>query len=216
MYMKIQKVSQIDLIKYISKLDEELNNERTREILYGEYLKNTGKSTRKTKTDKRYVVIAALTRDNFRTNIGDTTVWRVLKVKEKSKGIFDEMLAGDIAIKEAYYKAYPPKQDEDSTATITSASNPSIISATQSDISPELTGSDTGNTQQANNEDDKGAIPDFSSDDDILDTIKGIHQELQQNPSNHLSNKNLRKIDGELFALRQAIVRLMRENEGEE
>ena len=212
--MKIQKVSQIDLVKYISELDEELNNERTREILYGEYLKNTGKSTRKTKTDKRYVVIAALTRDNFRTNIGDTTVWRVLKVKEKSKDIFEEMLAGNIAIKEAYYKAYPPKQDESTTAA-SSASNSSTSSVIQSDVSPESIGSDTRNTQQESNEDNKGAIPDFSSDDDILDTIKGIHQELQQNPSNHLSNRNLREIDGELFALRQAIVRLMRENEGE-
>ena len=212
--MKIQKVSQIDLVKYISELDEELNNERTREILYGEYLKNTGKSTRKTKTDKRYVVIAALTRDNFRTNIGDTTVWRVLKVKEKSKEIFEEMAEGDIAIKEAYYKAYPPKQDESTTAA-SSASNSSTSSVIQSDVSPELTGSDTENAQQASNEDNKEEIPDFSSDDDILDTIKGIHQELQQNPSNHLSNRNLREIDGELFALRQAIVRLMRENEGE-
>ena len=212
--MKIQKVSQIDLVKYISELDEELNNERTREILYGEYLKNTGKSTRKTKTDKRYVVIAALTRDNFRTNIGDTTVWRVLKVKEKSKDIFEEMLAGNIAIKEAYYKAYPPKQDESTTAA-SSASNSSTSSVIQSDVSPESIGSDTRNTQQESNEDNKGAIPDFSSDDDILDTIKGIHQELQQNPSNHLSNRNLREIDGELFALRQAIVRLMRENERE-
>lgn len=212
--MKIQKVSQIDLVKYISELDEELNNERTREILYGEYLKNTGKSTRKTKTDKRYVVIAALTRDNFKTNIGDTTVWRVLKVKEKSKDIFEEMLAGDIAIKEAYYKAYPPKQDESTTAA-SSASNSSTSSVIQSDVSPELTGSDTGNAQQASNEDNKEEIPDFSSDNNILDVIKGIHQELQQNPSNHLNNRNLREIDGELFALRQAIVRLMRENEGE-
>ena len=212
--MKIQKVSQIDLVKYISELDEELNNERTREILYGEYLKNTGKSTRKTKTDKRYVVIAALTRDNFRTNIGDTTVWRVLKVKEKSKEIFEEMVEGDIAIKEAYYKAYPPKQDESTTAA-SSASNPSNSSVIQADVSPELAGSDTGNAQQESNEDNKGAIPDFSSDDNILDVIKGIHQELQQNPSNHLNNRNLREIDGELFALRQAIVRLMRENEGE-
>lgn len=213
--MKIQKISQIDLVKYISELDEELNNERTREILYGEYLKNTGKSTRKTKTDKRYVVIAALTRDNFRTNIGDTTVWRVLKVKEKSKEIFEEMAEGDIAIKEAYYKAYPPKQDRSSTATISSASNSATNSVIQSDGFPESIGSDTRNTQQESNEDNKGAIPDFSSDDDILDAIKGIHRELQQNPSNHLNNRNLREIDGELFALRQAIVRIMRENEGE-
>ena len=88
-------------------------------------------------------------------------------------------------------------------------------SVNQSDVSPESIGSDTRNTQQESNEDNKGAIPDFSSDDNILDVIKGIHQELQQNPSNHLNNRNLREIDGELFALRQAIVRLMRENEGE-
>lgn len=210
--MKIQKVSQIDLVKYIDELDEKLNNERVREILYGEYLKNTGKNTRKTKTDKRYVVIAALTRDNFRTKIGDTTVWRVLKVKKKSKELFEQMQAGNMSIKEAYYKAYP-QNDESNSMPNEHASKSANDSVITSDTISEAIESDTGNTPQSNDENDNGWIPDFASDDDILGVIKEIHQELQQNNSNHLNNRKLREIDGELFALRKMIVRLMGENE---
>ena len=210
--MKIQKVSQIDLVKYIDELDEKLNNERVREILYGEYLKNTGKNTRKTKTDKRYVVIAALTRDNFRTKIGDTTVWRVLKVKEKSKELFEQMQEGDMSIKEAYYKAYPQK-DESSDVTNEQTGKSANDSVISSDTISKTNESDTGCTPQANDGNNNGWIPDFASDDDILGVIKKIHQELQQNGSNHFNNRKLREIDGELFALRKSIVRLMGENE---
>ena len=89
-FVKIQKVSQIELVKYIDELDEKLNDKKIKDILYKQYL-NSNKNTRKTKTDKRYKIIAALTRDNFDTQIGDTTVWRILKIKGKSKKAFEEI-----------------------------------------------------------------------------------------------------------------------------
>ena len=204
--MKIQKVSQIDLVQYIDELDEKLNNKKVRDILYDEYIENLGKNTRKTKTDKRYVVIAALTRDNFKTQIGDTTVWRVLKVKKKSKKIFDEMKAGDIAIKEAYYKAYPNKSEKKSNDDFLSTPNNKIIESNPIDM-------------KASEHENKKIVDvlafDFSSDDDILNMMDELKQELQSNKSNHLNNAKLREIDGELFTLRKMIAKIMEYNDQE-
>lgn len=207
MYMRIQKVSQIDLVKYIDELDEKLNNKKVRDILYNEYLKSTGKNTRKTKTDKRYVVIAALTRDNFRTQIGDTTVWRVLKVKKKSKKIFEEMKDGDIAIKEAYYKAYPVEQKKKNDVTSDGVSGATVVKTGESNsTSVKIT---NHKAEQISN----NSSLNFSSDDEILDMIKMMKVELEQNMSNHLNNTRLREIDGELFALRKVIAKIMEYND---
>lgn len=203
--MKIQKVSQIDLVQYIDELDEKLNNKKVRDILYDEYIENSGKNTRKTKTDKRYVVIAALTRDNFKTQIGDTTVWRVLKVKKKSKKIFGEMKAGDIAIKEAYYKAYPSMSEKNNDDSLDTP-NDEII---------ELNPIDVKIGERENKKRDEGLMFDFSSDDDILNMMEELKRELQSNKSNHLNNAKLREIDGELFALRKAIAKIMEYNDQE-
>ena len=208
-YMKIQKVSQIDLVHYIDELDEKLNNKRVREILYNEYLKHNGKNTRKTKADKRYVVIAALTRDNFKTQIGDTTVWRVLKVKEKSKSIFDEMKSGDVSIKEAYYKVYPRKESENKIR------NNNTPNDDTNSFSHEPIQNESRNSHHMNESESQNKIFDFSSDDDILNMMSNLKTEFQFNKLNHINNTKLREIDGELFALRKIIAKIMEYNDQE-
>ncbi len=197
-------MSQIELVKYIDDLDEQMKNARVKDILYDEYLKKTGKKTRKTKADKRYVVIASLVRDNFKTQIGDTTVWRVLRIKHKSKKVFEEMLAGDVAIKEAYYKVFPQKEKGTGKSDHTESLD---------EHNPSVQTSDTGSRDAVPVDAGSTAAFDFSSDDDILDALRGIQEEFKSNSSNHLSNKRLNEIDDELFKLRRAVLELMREND---
>lgn len=99
----MKKISQTELVAYIDELDDKLNNKRYRDILYNEVLTS---NKRKTNCDKRYKVIAELIRNNYQTQVGDATVWRVLRIKNESKEMFDEIKSGDIAIKTAYNKMF--------------------------------------------------------------------------------------------------------------
>lgn len=99
----MKKISQTELVTYIDELDDKLNNKRYRDILYNEVLTS---NKRKTNCDKRYKVIAELIRNNYQTQVGDATVWRVLRIKNESKEMFDEIKSGDIAIKTAYNKMF--------------------------------------------------------------------------------------------------------------
>ena len=94
-----------------------MKDKRVKIILYNEALTVMNKSgrgsltgnrkkQRKTTADKKYKVIAYYVRENFRTEIGDTTVWRILKVKAKSRAVFNEIERGDRSIKEAYNSLY--------------------------------------------------------------------------------------------------------------
>ena len=99
----MKKISQKELITYIDELDEKLNNKRYRDILYNEVLTS---DKRRTDCDKRYKVIAELIRNNYQTQVGDATVWRVLRIKNESKEMFDEIKNGDIGIKTAFNKLF--------------------------------------------------------------------------------------------------------------
>lgn len=192
--MRIQKVSQIELVEYIDSLDNQLNNVKARNILYNEYLHTENRITRKTKTDKRYKVIAALVRDNFNTQIGDTTVWRVLKVKQKSKKVFEELKSGDVAIKEAYNKLYGVA---DNKKTIASLNEEKVYNEKE-------------NFKNSNLE-----CESYKDDLDILRVLQQINQELVVSTDNHINNKRLREIDDQLFTLRKTISSLMKNNDAE-
>lgn len=99
----MKKISQIELVTYIDELDDKLNNKRYRDILYNEVLTS---NKRKTNCDKRYKVIAELIRNNYQTQVGDATVWRVLRIKNESKKMFDEVKNGDIGIKTAFNELF--------------------------------------------------------------------------------------------------------------
>lgn len=99
----MKKISQTELVAYIDELDDKLNNKRYRDILYNEVLTS---DKRKTNCDKRYKVIAELIKNNYKTQVGDTTVWRVLRIKNESREIFNKVKEGDIAIKKAYNELF--------------------------------------------------------------------------------------------------------------
>lgn len=182
--MKIQKVSQIELVKYIDELDEKLNDKKIKDILYKQYL-ISNKNTRKTKTDKRYKIIAALTRDNFDTQIGDTTVWRILKIKGKSKKAFEEIKKGDRAIKETYNDLFGTKEGR----VEEKPQEPKIIEKSMVDQNQESIS--------------------FETEIDILNTIKKIEDNLTNNKEQYFDIKKLRDIDSELFNLRKLIMKTM-------
>lgn len=99
----MKKISQIELVTYIDELDDKLNNKRYRDVLYDEVLTS---NKRKTNCDKRYKVIAELIKNNYKTQVGDTTVWRVLRIKNESKEMFNKIKEGNIAIKKAYNELF--------------------------------------------------------------------------------------------------------------
>lgn len=99
----MKKISQTELVAYIDELDDKLNNKRYRDVLYDEVLTS---NKRKTNCGKRYKVIAELIKNNYKTQVGDTTVWRVLRIKNESKEMFNKIKEGNIAIKTAYNKMF--------------------------------------------------------------------------------------------------------------
>lgn len=99
----MKKISQTELVAYIDELDDKLNNKRYRDILYNNVLTS---NKRKTDCDKRYKAIAELIRNNYQTQVGDATVWRVLRIKNESKKMFDKVKNGDIGIKTAFNELF--------------------------------------------------------------------------------------------------------------
>ena len=188
--MKIQKVSQIEIVEYIDDLDNQLNNEKVRNILYNEYLHKGDKKIRKTKTDKRYKVIAAIVRDNFHTQIGDTTVWRVLKIKQKSKKVFENLKSGDVAIKEAYNELFNRVEKK-----------PIAFLNTE-----EL-------YEKQDNSNSSLGYKSYKDDLNILRELQQINKELEENGNNHINNSRLREIDNQLYSLRKIITSLMKSND---
>lgn len=99
----MRKISQVELVTYIDEIDEKLNDKKYHDILYAQYLKS---DQRKTKADKRYKVITSLVKKNYGAEVGETTVWRVLMIKQNSRKMFNEILKGEKGIKNTYNELF--------------------------------------------------------------------------------------------------------------
>ena len=99
----MKKISQVELVSYVNEVDEKLKNKKYRDILYDKYLNC---DQRKTKADKRYSVISKLIKDNYQTEISETTVWRILKIKNASNSAFKSIRTGENSIKKAYNQLF--------------------------------------------------------------------------------------------------------------
>ena len=99
----MKKISQIELVSYVNEVDEKLKNKKYRDILYDKYLDC---DQRKTKADKRYSVISKLIKDNYQTEISETTVWRILKIKNTSSSAFKSIRTGESSVKKTYNELF--------------------------------------------------------------------------------------------------------------
>ena len=99
----MKKISQVELVSYVDEVDEKLKNKKYRDILYDKYLNC---DQRKTKADKRYSVISKLIKDNYQAEISETTVWRILKIKNASSSAFKSIRTGELSIKKAYNELF--------------------------------------------------------------------------------------------------------------
>lgn len=104
----MKKISQIELVSYVNEVDEKLKNKKYRDILYDKYLDC---DQRKTKTDKRYSVISKLIKDNYQIKISETTVWRILKIKNASSSAFKSIHTGESSIKKTYNELFGIKEN---------------------------------------------------------------------------------------------------------
>lgn len=104
----MKKISQIELVSYVNEVDEKLKNKKYRDILYDKYLDC---DQRKTKADKRYSVISKLIKDNYQTKISETTVWRILKIKNASSSAFKSIRTGEGSIKKTYNELFGIKEN---------------------------------------------------------------------------------------------------------
>ena len=95
----MKKISQVELVSRVDEIDEKLKSKKYRNILYDKYLDC---DQRKTKADKRYSVISKLIKDDYQTEISETTVWRILKIKNASSSAFKSIRTGKCSIKKAY------------------------------------------------------------------------------------------------------------------
>lgn len=194
--MRIQKVSQVELVKYIGDLDEKMKDKRVKTILYNEALtamnksgrgSSTGsrKKQRKTVADKKYKVIAYYVRENFRTEIGDTTVWRILKIKAKSRAVFNEIERGDRSIKEAYNSLYGVENGQEAETEMKG------VTETSESVR-------------------------VSNLDEIIETIGKIESAIETNRDEFSSIQKLKQLDNELFTLRKAVFKLIAYHDREE
>lgn len=99
----MKKISQVELVSYVDETDEKLKNIKYRNVLYDKYL---DRDQRKTKTDKRHYVISKLVKDNFNAEVSDTTVWRILKIKNASNSAFKSIRTGESSIKKTYNELF--------------------------------------------------------------------------------------------------------------
>lgn len=104
----MKKISQVELVSYVDEVDEKLKNKKYRDILYDKYLNC---DQRKTKTDKRHYVISKLVKDNFNAEVSDTTVWRILKIKNTSSSAFKSIRIGEGSIKKTYNELFGIKEN---------------------------------------------------------------------------------------------------------
>lgn len=119
----MRKISQVELVTYINEIDEKLNNKKYRDILYAQYLSS---DQRKTKADKRYKVITGLIKNNYDAQVGETTVWRVLKIKNYSRKMFNEILSGEKGIKSAYNELFGVNEKSETKCEEAKLNVPSI------------------------------------------------------------------------------------------
>ena len=100
-------LDQVSIIKHISELDDRLNNdEEYRKKQYRKYARKG-----KYKTDKNYRVISGIIENetNFK-GFGKVTVWRILKLKRENREYFEKVVEGEMSVKTAYNRAFPPKK----------------------------------------------------------------------------------------------------------
>lgn len=179
----MKKISQVELVKYVDELDEKLNDKKVKDILYKQYF-GKRKNTRKTKNDKRYQIISQLARDNFNTSIGETTVWRILKIKNKSKKAFDEIKTGDRAIKETYNSLFGVNEAE-------KVKKEKPVSLKE------------------NNEEMKIDSIFLNKEDDIISVLKQMEISIANNKEYFCDFQKLRELDNELFILRKLVLKTM-------
>lgn len=107
----MKKISQVELVSYVNEIDEKLKNKRYRDTLYKSFFEP---AQRKTKADKKYFVISKLVEENYQAKVSPTTVWRILKIKNKSSKAFNSILTGSTSIKTTYNELF--NIDEEKTA----------------------------------------------------------------------------------------------------
>lgn len=94
-------VNKKELFKRIEKLSDQLENKRTRELLHKELfykqdIKNTGRG-------KDYQIIYKVLCEEYGSSpISQTSIWRLLQIKEKSPSLYNEIINKELSIKAAY------------------------------------------------------------------------------------------------------------------
>ena len=91
-----------ELTKEIDEITIKLGNKKYRDIISKEVI---SKKYNNTKQD--YRIIASLLKDKYSLyGISETTIWRLLKIKDKDPAVYKEVADGKIKIKRAYNELF--------------------------------------------------------------------------------------------------------------
>lgn len=92
-----------ELTKRVDELYDKLENPKFKEKIYSGVLEKKYKNT-----SQKYRLIAKILKDDFSLyDISEITIWRLLKVKEKSPDLYKKISRGEIKIKTAYNEVFP-------------------------------------------------------------------------------------------------------------
>lgn len=92
-----------DVLNRVDEIDEKLNSKRYQDLIFDNVYKKKYKNT-----SQKYRLIAKLLNDEFSLyGISEVTIWRLLKIKNKSPELYEEIRKGECKIKSAYERLFP-------------------------------------------------------------------------------------------------------------
>lgn len=101
-----------ELIEKVENLYDELIEDKSKE--YYKLLKEMYCNNKKPKISETHFITSSILSEQG-CKISETTVYRILKVRDKDLAIFEDMKNNKFKIKEAYEICYPPKKNDDPT-----------------------------------------------------------------------------------------------------
>lgn len=101
-----------ELIEKVENLYDELIEDKSKE--YYRLLKEKYCSNKKPKISETHLITSSILSEQG-YKISETTVYRILKVRDKDLAIFEDIKNNKLKIKEAYEICFPPKKNDDPT-----------------------------------------------------------------------------------------------------
>ena len=112
---RIKTVKNEDIFAYINELLEKIDkDEKYKSILFSNVEKTlSGNSKRASTNNKDYQIIGKIVNDEFGgTVISDTTIWRLIKIRNESEDVYNKVISGKISIKKAYNDLFNVKEKQ--------------------------------------------------------------------------------------------------------